>query len=205
MLSNLFLLGGDHVRSKVITKDEVKEPLPPNTQVKNPSEMSSEKKTIESAYDATVEILTKLAELERMDNVLTQSLDGRFQEMYNKLEVIESQRSTSLNGIIKQMDSINKEVSEVDLGDLKKDVKEAVGKLVSLKSRIEEIESLIRGADQKANNLQGLHNSRSSELEDLAERSGWGFWTYLLFFQILSCLCFISYKNRQFDKTKKNT
>jgi len=210
MLLNLYLLGGDHVRSKFPpTKEDLSKDAPEDkNDVKNPSPnifSNTEKRTVDSAYEPTLEILTKLSELERMDLVFSESLDVRFNEMQKKLEAIESTRSESLNSIFKIIDNTKTEVDELDFDDLKRDVKDAVEKLVSLKARIEGVETAIEGADQKATNLHGLKSSRSTELQEISGRFGSGFLTYLLIFQVLFCACFVLWKNTRSDKQKKNS
>jgi len=168
--------------------------------------LSSQKRVIGLSDDTATEFLSKLSELERMDTVFSDSLEIRFQEMQSKLERIEGLRATALNTLIQKLDSIKKEVDSVDFQDLKGDVKEAVQKLLSIKSRIEKLETLIEGTDQKAANLQGLHNTRSTEFQDVVEKSsGWGFWTYFMFLQVFICLGYVWWRNQSSNDRRKHS
>jgi len=106
--------------------------------------------------------------------------------MQQKLEAMEREQIQKLTRIFNTIDSIRSAVDVTELIELKSDVKSALQSLTAVKERVDSIETQVDGTSKRSSDLYGNHDSTSNEIRQLVDRSSsWGFWTYLIIFQIL--------------------
>jgi len=154
--------------------------------------------------DPTIEIINRLVELEKKDDVFGTSLETKFKEMQQKLETMEKDQVDILNRLQQGLESIRSAVDVNRIEELKRDVKSALSALYAVQGRINTIETHVEGNSKKTADLHGLHDVRSTELLELVERnSAWGFWTYFMIFQVLFWGAIVWWKKSQDDKSKK--
>jgi len=102
------------------------------------------------------------------------------------------------------INNLNSRLSVEKIEELKRDVKTAVGSLTTLQSRLVTIQTHVEGTNQKAGDLQRLHDVRANQITELVERTSvWGFWTYFLIFQVFFVIVFVWWKRMQDEKSKK--
>jgi hypothetical protein len=149
------------------------------------------------------DIVFRLSELEKKDESFATALDAKFKEMQQKLESMEREQIQTLTRIFNTIDSIRTAVDVSQLIELKSDVKSALQSLTAVKERVDNIGTQVEGANARSPDLN-TQAEKSIELRQLVERSSsWGFWTYLIIFQILFWGAFIWWRSSQEDKSKK--
>jgi len=139
----------------------------------------------------------------KKDDAFALAIDTKFKEMQKKLEDMERDQLQLLNRIYQYVDSLRSTVDVTDLIELKQDVKMTLSSLTAFKEQVDEIEDTIEGTVKKKKDLHQIHSTTMGELSNIiADRRGWGFWTYFTIFQVLFWGVFISWK-RSFSKPEK--
>jgi len=122
-----------------------------------------------------------------------------------KLEAMEKEQIKILNNLFQNLETLRSALDVTQLIELKGDVKTTLSSLTSVKERVDNIETRVDGTNQKTFDLHNLHNTKSTELRDIIERSSsWGFWTYFLFFQVILFGAVIMWRRSQEKAEKKH-